>query len=166
MNIRFLALLACLGCLVTNGVAAQFFFNTSSEDEAVNADESAPQVMPKPISLLNEDDASAVEREAVADNMVLENYDPSVSYYIQNLNLTPEQMYEAQKISLDSLAEQEELLQKIAALRQRARALEVSSLMAFEAILDDAQRTAFQELRASYESSVSGGETENEASGE
>jgi hypothetical protein len=36
-------------------------------------------------------------------------------------------------------------------LRQQARAIEVSSLLAFEAILNDSQRAALQELRANYE---------------
>ena len=147
MNIRFLALMACLMCLLTNGVAAQFFFEPHASDDAVTSQDS--EAMPKPISLL--DEVGGSDNNSANENVPLENYDPSVSYYVQNLNLTPEQLSKVQRVSLDSLAEQEVLLQKIASLRQQVRTLEVNSLMAFEAILDDSQRTAFQELRAGYE---------------
>lgn len=138
MNIKFFIFAICAVGLWASFLSAEPF----TDDEA----------MPKPVSLLdNMENADGSEHMANTD---LETYDPTVSFYVQNLNLTPEQIYKAQKISLDSLAEQEDLLQKIDLLRQRAKALEVSSLMAFEAILDDSQRIAFQELRANYEASI------------
>ena len=151
MNTKFLALFAGLSCLLFNNASAQIFSDYDNDSPTVAEDS---QAMPKPISLIDgiaEEDSA--ENATNAETVDLESYDPSVSFYVQNLNLSPEQLSEAQKISLDTLAEQEELFQKIAALRQQARALEVSSLLAFEAILDDSQRAALQELRANFETS-------------
>lgn len=150
MNIRFFALFAGCCFLLTNGVSAQVFSVSDENDIEVIYEE--PQAMPKPISLIdNTDEEENVANTENVESVDIENYDSDVSYYVQSLNLSPEQLYEAQKISTESMAEQEELFQKIAALRQQARALEVSTLLAFEAILNDSQRAALQELRAGYE---------------
>lgn len=149
MTTKFFALIAVFCCFSINNALAQFY--SDSGETEVQAAYSEPQAMPKPISLI--DNIDEEENTENAEAVEIENYDPSVSFYVQNLNLSPKQLFEAQKISLDTLAKQEELFQKIAELRQQARALEVSSLLAFEAILNDSQRAALQELRANYETS-------------
>ena len=71
----------------------------------------------------------------------------NISYYVQNLNLTPEQIGMAQRISDESRAKQEQLLQDIQALRQRAHEIEEKSLTDFEEILTPKQKTEFLRLR-------------------
>ncbi|MBQ9271126.1 MAG: hypothetical protein IJ218_02530 [Alphaproteobacteria bacterium] len=95
----------------------------------------------KPVSLLAED----------AEIVDLESFDPTISFYVQNLNLSPEQLDQAQRISEAEQEKKENLLRQIEALRKEAYNLEAGSLIAFEAILDDAQRATFQELRAGVE---------------
>ncbi len=95
----------------------------------------------KPVSLLAED----------AEIVDLESFDPTISFYVQNLNLSPEQLDQAQRISEAEQEKKENLLRQIEALRKEAYNLEAGSLIAFEAILDDAQRATFQELRVGVE---------------
>lgn len=112
----------------------------------------------KPISLL--DDVRETQEDTSASVVEIESRDPEVSYYIQSLNLSEDQLATAQKISRENLEAQRDIMQKISALRQEARALEIGSLMAFEAILDDSQKAAFQELRLGFEAAQNG---ENDA---
>ena len=81
------------------------------------------------------------------DDIDLETFDPTISYYVQNLNLTPEQIDKAQRISEAGQAKKEELLRQIEELRREAYNLEAGSLIAFEAILTDDQKAAFHELQ-------------------
>lgn len=119
-----------------------------------NEAETTPEtVLAKPISLL--DDVRETQDEA-STPVEIESRDPEVSYYIQSLNLSEDQLATAQKISRENLEAQRDILQKIAALRQEARALEIGSLMAFEAILDDSQKAAFHELRLGFEAAQDG----------
>ena len=71
----------------------------------------------------------------------------NISYYVQKLNLSPEQIAQAQKISDKAHDEQEQILQSIENLRQQAHELEQRSLTDFEAILTDEQRNLFAQLR-------------------
>lgn len=147
MEMRFL--LCMLGCLalITPEAAAQFW----GAKEPV-AEEVAP--LAKPISLL--DEVKDTQENNVAETVEVAAIDPDVSYYVQNLNLSAEQLSEIQKISANTVAAQEEIMQKIEALRQEIRSLEVSSIVAFEGVLDDSQKAEFRELRAGYEAAQGG----------
>lgn len=81
------------------------------------------------------------------DNTDTTKENTNISYYVQNLNLTPEQISKAQKISDESRAQQEQLLQNIQTLRQQAHDLEEKSLSDFEAILTEEQKTDFNRLK-------------------
>ena len=137
MNIKCLSVVLGALMLVSPSVFAQFY-----NSDAAAVDTATEPELAKPISLLDNDKDEEFENE-----------DPDISYYVQNLNLSPKQLQEAQKISQDNLKKQEEIMQNIALLRRQARALEINSLMAFEAILDDTQKASFRELRAGYEGS-------------
>lgn len=164
MYVRFLlSIIGLLLGMMTNA-SAQFFGEVATETETVGNVQLA-----KPISLLEETENRATE-DNTAEAAEIEIGDPDVSYYVQNLNLSDEQLAEIQKISAKTVAAQEEILQKIEALRQEIRSLEVSSLKAFEAVLDDTQKAAFTELRAGYEAAQKGAkavdnEAENNAAG-
>ena len=126
-----IAALSVFGLFVAWGAVAQSF----------DAD-AAEQLLAKPIALVED------ETQGDAD---LEAFDPVISYYVQSLNLSPEQLAKAQQISEAGQAKKEELLRQIEALRREAYALEAGSLIAFEAILSDDQRVAFHELQANGE---------------
>ena len=151
MKVRVWLWIIGLSAGLASAALAQFFGTPAEEENAQLA---------KPISLLDEVKDTA-ENEAVE----VATIDPDVSYYVQNLNLSDEQLSEIQKISANTVAAQEEILQKIAALRQEIRSLEVSSIVAFEAVLDDSQKAAFRELRAGYEAAQGGDAAENAAEG-
>ena len=128
-------------------ISAQSFNNNSVLTETVK---NAP--LARPVSLLDEVEGMTKSKESEVTE--IDVIDPDVSYYVQNLNLTPEQISKVQKISADSVSEQESILKEITDIRRRARALEINSLSAFEAILDDSQKAAFNELRNSHETAV------------
>ena len=67
---------------------------------------------------------------------------------MQNLNLSPEQLDQALRISEAEQIKKEDLLRQLEALRREAYNLEAGSLIAFEAILTDAQKATFRELRS------------------
>ena len=127
--------------LLSAAASAQFF---SAQNEVGAAEEVQ---LAKPISLL---DSVNDAQETAVEETAIESRDPEVSFYIQSLNLNEEQLATAQKISQENLTAKQDILQKIDALRQEARALEIGSLMAFEAILDDSQKASFHELRAGF----------------
>lgn len=91
------------------------------------------------------DNGSNPKEESSSQNVNTDN--TNISYYVQNLNLTPEQIGMAQRISDESRAKQEQLLQDIQALRQRAHEIEEKSLTDFEEILTPKQKTEFLRLR-------------------
>ena len=128
MGIKFLAITALFVSANAIETCAQNF-NTTAENQSLS----------KPIELLEGEN-----KAAIAD---LEKYDPTISYYVQSLNLTPKQLLLAQKISAEGQEKKEELLRRIDALRREAYNLEASSLIAFEAILDDDQKAVFNEMR-------------------
>ncbi len=128
-------------------ISAQLF-----NDNSVLAETIKNTPLARPVSLLDEVESAAQNNESEATE--IDVIDPDVSYYVQNLNLTPEQISKVQKISADSVSEQESILKEITDIRRRARALEINSLSAFEAILDDSQKAAFNELRNSHETAV------------
>ena len=94
----------------------------------------------KPIALIED-----VEN---TESVALEAFDPTISYYVQNLNLSPEQLDQALRISEAEQIKKEDLLRQLEALRREAYNLEAGSLIAFEAILTDAQKATFRELRS------------------
>ena len=149
MNIKFLSAAVSILLLISLRSFAQFYDADTTNSALAEAEPA------KPISLLSK----AQENEI--NNTGVEFEDPDISYYVRNLNLSPQQLQMAQKISQDNLAKQEEIMQNISALRRQARALEINSLMAFEAILDDTQKASFKELRAGFETEE--GETESES---
>jgi hypothetical protein len=106
------------------------------------------EMLAKPVSLLEEDNSGT-------ETVDLEAFDPEISYYVQNLNLSPDQLDQAQRISEAEQIKKEDLLRQIEALRREAYNLEAGSLIAFEAILDDAQKATFQELRAGVKAEAS-----------
>ena len=79
----------------------------------------------------------------------------NISYYVQKLNLTPEQIIKAQEISNASHAKQEQLLKNIEDLRAQAHELENSSLSDFVAILTDEQKIEFNKLQYEQDVAVS-----------
>ena len=145
MYAKFLLCVAGLSLGVLTEASAQVFGNVAIEENPAETMQLA-----KPISLLAETENSAAE-DNTAEAVEIEYSDPDVSYYVQNLNLSGQQLEEIKKISRNSMEEQTRIMQDIAALRHRSRALEINTLMAFEAVLDDTQKAAFQELRAGYE---------------
>lgn len=145
MYAKFLLCVVGLSLGMLTDVSAQVFGNVAAEEKA---DETMQ--LAKPISLLAETENSAAEDNA-AEAVGIETVDPDISYYVQNLNLSEQQLEEIKKISQNSMEEQTKIMQDIAALRRRSRSLEINTLMAFEAVLDDTQKAAFQELRAGYE---------------
>ena len=120
--------------------AVATFWTWNAQAEALMPDEVEAELA-KPIPLFDEE----VVPPSDAD---FEEFDATISYYVQNLNLTPKQLDEAQRISDAGQAKKEELLRQIEELRREAYNLEAGSLIAFEAILNDDQRAAFRELRA------------------
>ena len=133
MKIRLMISAAIISAFCAQNASAQVF-----------TPEEADEVLAKPISLLDD--------EVMAqDDVDLLTFDPTISYYVQNLNLTPEQLDKAQRISEAGQAKKEDLLRQIEALRKEAYNLEAGSLIAFEAILDDDQRAAFHELQNNAE---------------
>ncbi len=141
MYAKFLLCVAGLSLGMLTEASAQVFGSVVADEKTVE--------LAKPISLLEEMENNAAENAAEA--VGIEAVDPDISYYVQNLNLSEQQLEEIKKISQNSMEEQTKIMQDIAALRRRSRALEINTLMAFEAVLDDTQKAAFQELRAGYE---------------
>ncbi len=74
-------------------------------------------------------------------------YDKEISFYIQNMKLSVEQLDMAKYISDDSRLKQEQLLKSIYLLRKQARELEAKSLSDFEAILTEEQKVIFEKLK-------------------
>ena len=95
-----------------------------------------------------EGNVAAESEKAVENEGEIEQ---GISYYVQKLNLSEEQLDLAKYISDDSRLKQEQLLKSIALLRKQARDLEAKSLEEFEAILTDEQREEFLKLREVYE---------------
>ncbi len=145
MYAKFLLCVAGLSLGLLTEASAQVFGNAAADEKVVETEQLA-----KPISLLAETEDKAAE-DNVAEVVDVEVSDPDISYYVQNLNLSKQQLEEIKKISQNSMEEQKNIMQEIAALRRRSRALEINTLMSFEAVLDDTQKAAFQELRAGYE---------------
>ena len=150
MYAKFLLCVAGLSLWMLTEASAQVFGSVAAEEKAVE--------LAKPISLLEETENNVAENNA-AEAVGIEAVDPDISYYVQNLNLSEQQLEEIKKISQNSMEEQTKIMQDIAALRRRSRALEINTLMAFEAVLDDTQKAAFQELRAGYEGTQKAEET-------
>ena len=128
--------------LMASAVATMLFGVCAKAQVLMSED--VEQEFVKPIPLIEN------ESETMA-KVDLEMYDPAISYYVQNLNLTPKQLDEAQRISDADQAKKEDLLRRIETLRREAYDLQAGSLIAFEAILDDVQRAAFRELRSENE---------------
>lgn len=142
MYAKFLLGVAGLSLGLLTEASAQVFGSVAAEEKNVE--------LAKPISLLEETENKDTEDNA-AEAAGIEAVDPDISYYVQNLNLSEQQLEEIKKISRNSMEEQTKIMQEIAELRRRFRALEINTLMSFEAVLDDTQKAAFQELRAGYE---------------
>ena len=152
MKFRLMTMIAVATMLGASGAQAQVLEEGLDE---LNA-EAAELMLAEPIPLI-EDEVTAQE------NIDLEAFDPTISYYVQNLNLTPKQLDEAQRISDEGHAKKEDLLRQIEALRREAENLEAGSLIAFEAILDDDQRAAFHELRNGIERADKDEQNSNDA---
>ena len=160
MNIRFMAVITSILCMFGAKANAQEVEYLLQEQ---NAEYKAhPEVLvhippAQQDNVVIEDKAFVEEANSnqnVAPQAVPENVEnnnsesKNISYYVDKLNLTPEQMSRAQEISDASLAKQKELLQSIENLRQQAYDLEKNSLTDFEAILTDEQRVIFNQLRS------------------
>lgn len=143
MNIKFFAGLAVISLLISPCANAQFF-SAASDDLRLPE---TPQLA-KPISLFEE--TANANDDAEPKIAKIEEGDPDVSYYVQNLNLSEEQLQQVQKISAENIKQQEEIVQEIATLRQKAHSVKLNSIAAFEAILNDEQKAAFQKLRSDY----------------
>ena len=87
--------------------------------------------------------APSVREASVSESIVNKN----ISYYVQNLDLSPEQISKAQEISNVGHAKQEELLRNIESLRAQAHEIENDTLADFEAILSDEQKAEFYKLK-------------------
>lgn len=107
--------------------------------------------MAKPIPLLADEES---DTQAAATDF----YDPAISYYVQNLDLSPEQLDLAQQISIAEQKDKDEIMQHLEMLKRAADTLEATSLHAFEAILDDEQKIKFHELRAQRSAIKQGGQ--------
>ncbi|MBR1825205.1 MAG: hypothetical protein IJ770_01290 [Alphaproteobacteria bacterium] len=127
-------------------IAMVLFLQGSKNVCAQQFTDAENQEMAKPIAL--------VEGLENSETVALEAFDPTISYYVQNLNLSPDQLDQAQRISEAEQLKKDDLLRQIEALRKEAYNLEAGSLIAFEAILTDAQKATFRELRAGTDSNV------------
>ena len=74
------------------------------------------------------------------------NIEDEMSYYIENLNLTTQQMAEAKKISNDGILKQKQLLMNLYFIRKQAREIEIENLNKFKAILDEEQKNQLDKL--------------------
>ena len=159
MNIRFMAIITSILCI--------FGAKANAQEVEYLLQEQAPEYKAHPEVLVHIPPAQE-DNVVMEDTVFVENADSNqetipqpatesvesnnqesknISYYVEKLNLTPEQMVRAQEISDTSLAKQKELLQSIENLRQQAYDLEKNSLTDFEAILTDEQRVVFNQLR-------------------
>lgn len=98
------------------------------------------QKMAKPIPLFANE-----ENDKQAD--VADFYDQTISYYVQNLDLSAEQIDLAQQISAAEQKDKDEIIQRLEILRQAAYELEANSLKLFEAILNEDQKIKFRQLQ-------------------
>lgn len=74
------------------------------------------------------------------------NIEDEMSYYIENLNLTTQQMAEAKKISNDGILKQKQLLMNLYFIRKQAREIEMENLDKFKAILNAEQKVQLEQL--------------------
>lgn len=121
-------------------------------------EEPAPATVAEPVAeqqsepeKVSEDKESAQQKEEDKTTAVLkdkQDYDAEISYYIQNMNLSIEQLDMAKQISDDSRLRQKQMMQSIYTIRKQALDLEAQSLAAFEKILTPEQKVKFEELKA------------------
>ena len=88
--------------------------------------------------------APAVQNATNAENK-------DVSYYMQHIILSPEQLNRAQDINNTSNSKKQQLLQSIETLKEQVNAIENNGLRDFEAILTDSQKAEFNRLRNEHE---------------
>ena len=159
MNIRFMAVITSILCMFgakTNAQEVEYLLQEQNSEYKAHP-EVLDHIPPAQQDNVVVEDAVFVEEansnqnaapQAISDSVENNNAEnKNISYYVDRLNLTPEQMSRAQEISDASLIKQKELLQSIESLRQQAYDLEKNSLTDFEAILTDEQRAMFNQLR-------------------
>ena len=88
--------------------------------------------------------APAVQNATNAENK-------DISYYMQHMILSPEQLNRAQDISNTSNSKKQQLLQSIETLKEQVNEIENDGLRDFEAILTDSQKAEFNRLRNEQE---------------
>lgn len=96
------------------------------------------------ISAENSEPASIEETEEKETRF--KNIEDEMSYYIENLNLTTQQMAEAKKISNDGILKQKQLLMNLYFIRKQAREIEMENLDKFKAILNAEQKVQLEQL--------------------
>ena len=98
-------------------------------------------------SAFTENNTANLQNSTTATQSTIGDENKDISYYMQRISLSPEQLNRAQEISNTTDTRKQQLLQSIETLKEQADELENDGLRSFEAILTDEQKTEFNRLR-------------------